>query len=236
MNTPDLALGVIWYIVFLFSTTCHEAAHALVAKLGGDTTAAEGGQVTLNPIPHIRRSPFGMVIVPILSYVVGGWMIGWASAPFNPAWQRQYPRRAAWMALAGPAANFSIMILAGIAIRIGLATGSFQAPGLIHGYAGLVVPANAAAPTFLTSALSILFILNLLLGTFNLLPVPPLDGHAGIMVLMPEGVAQRYIDWVQHSRNFALLGLIIAWKLFDQIFQPVFLFALHTLYAGVHSG
>ena len=79
MNTPDLALGAIWYLVFLFSTTCHEAAHALVAKLGGDTTAAEGGQVTLNPIPHIRRSPFGMVVVPILSFLVGGWMIGWAS-------------------------------------------------------------------------------------------------------------------------------------------------------------
>jgi len=236
MNTPDMALGVIWYIVFLFSTTCHEAAHALVAKLGGDTTAAEGGQVTLNPIPHIRRSPFGMVIVPILSYVVGGWMIGWASAPFNPAWQRQYPRRSGWMALAGPAANFSLMILAGIAIRIGLAAGYFQPPEAIHGYAGLVVPANGGEPTFLTSALSILFILNLLLGTFNLLPVPPLDGHAGIMVAMPEGVAQRYIDWVQHSRNFALLGLIIAWSLFDKIFQPVFLFALHTLYAGVHSG
>jgi hypothetical protein len=66
--------------------------------------------------------------------------------------------------------------------------------------------------------------------------VPPLDGHAGIMVVMPEGVAQRYIDWVQHSRNFALLGLVIAWSLFDRIFQPVFFFALRTLYAGVHNG
>ena len=235
MNTPDLALGAIWYVVFLFSTTCHEGAHALVAKLGGDTTAAEGGQVTLNPIPHIRRSPFGMVVVPILSYLLGGWMIGWASAPFDPAWQRQYPRRSGWMALAGPAANFSLMLVAGIAMRVGLAAGYFQAPALLHGYASLGVPANAADPTFLTSALSILFILNLLLGTFNLLPVPPLDGHAGIMVLMPEGVAQRYLDWVHHSRNFALLGLIIAWSLFDRIFQPVFFFALRTLYAGVHS-
>jgi Zn-dependent protease len=236
MNTPDLALGAIWYVVFLFSTTCHEAAHALVAKLGGDTTAAEGGQVSLNPIPHILRSPVGMVAAPILSFLVGGWMIGWASAPFNPAWQRQFPRRSAWMALAGPAANFSLMLLAGIAIRIGLAAGYFQAPGLIRSYASLVVPANAAEPTFLTSALSVLFILNLLLGTFNLLPVPPLDGHAGIMVVMPEGVAQRYMDWVHHSRNFALLGLIIAWTLFDRIFQPVFFFALRILYAGAHNG
>ena len=76
MNTADIALGAVWYLVFLFSTTCHEAAHALAAKWGGDLTAFEGGQVTLNPIPHIRRSPFGMVIVPIASFALGGWMIG----------------------------------------------------------------------------------------------------------------------------------------------------------------
>jgi Zn-dependent protease len=235
MNTPDLALGVIWYVVFLFSTTCHEAAHALVAKLGGDTTAAEGGQVSLNPIPHIRRSPVGMVVVPIVSYLWGGWMIGWASAPFNPEWQREHPRRSAWMALAGPAANFSLMILAGLAIRIGLATGYFQAPDSIRGFGGLVVPANSAEPTFLTSALSILFILNLLLGTFNLLPVPPLDGHAGIMVLMPEGLAQRYVAWLDHARGFAMLGLIVAWTLYDRMFEPIYVFALRALYAGVHG-
>ena len=235
MNTPDLALGAIWYIVFLFSTTCHEAAHALVAKLGGDTTAAEGGQVTLNPIPHIRRSPFGMVVVPILSFLVGGWMIGWASAPFNPEWQQRYPRRSAWMALAGPAANFSLMFLAGIAIRAGVMIGYFQAPERIGSYAGLVAPANGAEPTFLTSGLSILFILNLLLGTFNLLPVPPLDGHAGIMLVMPDALAVRYLDWLRQSRNFGLLGLVIAWTLFDRIFQPIFFFALHALYAGVHN-
>ena len=236
MNTPDLALGAIWYIVFLFSTTCHEAAHSLVAKLGGDTTAAEGGQVTLNPIPHIRRSPWGMVIIPILSYALGRWMIGWASAPFDPQWQRQYPRRSAWMALAGPAANYLLMILAGIAIRIGLMAGYFRPPEFIRGYAGLVVPSGAGEPTFLTSALSILFLLNLLLGTFNLLPVPPLDGHSGIMVFMPDGVAHRYLDFVQHSRNFALLGLLAAWTLFGRVFQPIFYFALHTLYAGYHNG
>ena len=235
MNTPDLALGAIWYLVFLFSTTCHEAAHALVAKLGGDTTAAEGGQVSLNPVPHIRRSPFGMVVVPIASYLLRRWMIGWASAPFNPAWQRQYPRRSAWMALAGPAANFSLMLLAGVAIRIGLAAGYFRPPEFLRGYATLVWPASGSEPTFLTSLLSILFVLNLLLGTFNLLPVPPLDGHSGIMVLMPEGAAQRYLDWLQHSMNFALLGLFAAWYVFDRIFDPVFIFALHTLYAGIHN-
>ena len=233
MNTPDLALGAIWYLVFLFSTTCHEAAHSLAAKLGGDLTAAEGGQVTLNPIPHVRRSPFGMVVVPILSFVLGGWMIGWASAPFDPEWQRRYPRRSAWMALAGPAANFTLMILAGIAIRVGVATGYFRAPLFIRGYNGLVASTQSSDPTFLTSALSILFILNLLLGTFNLIPVPPLDGHTGIMVLMPAKAAGGYLDLVRRTSGYAMIGIVIAWRLFDMIFQPVFLFALHVLYAGV---
>jgi Zn-dependent protease len=236
MNTPDIALGAIWYIVFLFSTTCHEAAHSLVAKWGGDLTAAEGGQVTLNPIPHIRRSPFGMVVVPILSFALGGWMIGWASAPFDPAWQQRYPRRSGWMALAGPAANFTLMILAGIAIRVGVAAGIFRAPAFIDGYSGLVSSATSAEPTFLTSALSILFVLNLLLGTFNLIPLPPLDGHAGIMVLMPETAAHRYLDWVHRSAGYAMLGILIAWQVFGRIFDPVFLFALHVLYSGVGKG
>lgn len=235
MNTPELALGVIWYLVFLLSTTCHEAAHALVAKIGGDTTAAEGGQVTLNPIPHIIRSPFGMVVVPILSFLVGGWMIGWASAPFDPNWQRQYPRRSAWMALAGPAANFTLMLIAGVAIRIGVAMGAFRAPAFFNNYGGLVVSAQSGGPTFLTTSLSILFVLNLLLGTFNLLPVPPLDGSTGIMLAMPESAATRYLDWIRHSGSYALIGILVAWRLFDQIFMPIFSFAFHMLYAGIHS-
>jgi Zn-dependent protease len=235
MKTSDLALGAIWYIVFLFSTTCHEAAHALVAKMGGDLTAAEGGQVTLNPIPHIRRSPFGMVVMPILSFALGGWMIGWASAPFDPNWQRQYPRRSAWMALAGPAANFTLMLLAGIAIRVGVAAGYFRAPGFISGYGGLVASTQSSDPTFLSTALSILFVLNLLLGVFNLLPVPPLDGSTGIMVAMPESAALRYLDWVRRSGSYAMLGVLIAWRLFDEIFQPIFSFALHILYTGIGS-
>jgi hypothetical protein len=125
--TPQyLILGVIWYIVFLFSTTCHEGAHALAAKLGGDNTAFAGGQVTLNPLPHIRRELFGLVLVPIVSYFLAGWMIGWASAPYDPAWQERYPRRAALMALAGPSANLALVIASAIAIRIGLAVHAFN--------------------------------------------------------------------------------------------------------------
>src|ERR1700760_2821763 len=116
--TPQfLTIGFIYYIVFLFSTTCHEASHALVAKWGGDATAALNGQVTLNPFPHIRREPWGMVVIPLIAFLFMGQMIGWASAPFDPAWERRYPKRAALMALAGPATNFILMFIGAIGLR-----------------------------------------------------------------------------------------------------------------------
>jgi Zn-dependent protease len=230
MDTPDIALGAIWYLAFLFSTTCHEAAHALVAKWGGDLTAFEGGQVTLNPVPHIQRSPFGMVVMPVLSYVLGGWMIGWASAPYDPFWQRRHPHRSAWMALAGPAANFTLMLASAVAIRVGIALGQFVRPTSGFGLSELVLAPNGE-PTFVTSALSIFFVLNLLLGSFNLLPVPPLDGHAAIMLLMKEKLALRYLDFVQGG-SFAIIGLLIAWQVYGRIFDVVFFFGLQLLYRG----
>jgi Zn-dependent protease len=236
--TPQfLILGVIWYIVFLFSTTCHEGAHALAAKLGGDTTAFSGGQVTLNPIPHIRREPFGLVVVPIISYFVAHWMIGWASAPYDPLWQQRYPRRAAWMALAGPAANFTLMILAGIAIRVGISLGYFSMPESANftRVTQAAVPGLSGFAGFAATFLSILFLLNLLLGTFNLLPVPPLDGNTGVTLFMGEGTALRFLNW-SRTQGFGMLGLVIAWYAYDKIFGSIFRFALAVLYPGSHWG
>lgn len=229
INPEVLTLGLVWYVVFLFSTVCHEGAHALAAKWGGDLTAFHGGQVSLNPIPHIRRSPFGLVVVPIISYALGGWMIGWASAPYDPEWRRRYPRRAAWMALAGPAANFTLMLLAAAAIRIGMARGILQSPASIG--ISRVTELAGGGTNLGTAFLSVLFGLNLLLGTFNLLPVPPLDGNVGVTMFMSEATAVRFVEWTQ-SGQYALLGLVVAWYAFDAIFRPLFVLALHLLYPG----
>jgi Zn-dependent protease len=234
MTPQFLLLGVIWYIVFLFSTTCHEGAHALIARIGGDPTAFHGGQVTLNPWPHIRREPFGLVVVPILSYFVAHWMIGWASAPYDPAWQQRYPRRAAAMALGGPAANFTLVILSAIAIRTGMHFGIFGVPESVdftHITEALVPGIAGFAATFL----SIVFLLNLLLGTFNLLPVPPLDGVTGVTLLMSEATALRFQHWVR-TQGFGFLGLVVAWYAYDKLFPYIFRFALAMLYPGVSWG
>ena len=229
-----LVLGVLWYIVFLFSTTCHEGAHALVAKLGGDPTAFHGGQASLNPIPHIRREPFGTVVVPILSYVLAKWMIGWASAPYDPHWQQRHPRRAAWMALAGPGANFMLLILAALAIRVGMALGIFRAP-VSAGFTSITEAVHPAEAGFAATLLSILFVLNLLLGTFNLLPVPPLDGHNGITLLMSERTALRYLDWTG-NQGLGMAGLLLGWYLYGKVFNYLFLMALMLLYPGLRYG
>jgi Zn-dependent protease len=227
-----IVLGVIWYVVFLFSTVCHEGAHALVGKLSGDPTAFHGGQVSLNPIPHIKREPVGTVVVPILSYVLAHWMIGWASAPYDRIWAQQHPRRAARMALAGPAANFGLMILAGIGIHIGMAMGAFRAPESVS--FTQVAQATGTGGQLAATALSILFVLNLLLGTFNLLPFPPLDGHNGVTLLMSQRAAAKFSGSSFAGLGFA--GLLIAWFVYGKIFPYIFLAALNLLYPGLHYG
>jgi Zn-dependent protease len=234
IQPETIALGFIWYVVFLFSTTCHEGAHALVAKLGGDPTAFHGGQVTLSPLPHIRREPIGTVVVPILSYLFSGWMIGWASAPYDPLWQRRYPRRAAWMALAGPAANFALVLAAAVAIRVGMALDHFRPPHAAT-FTRITESTQAAGPSFDATFLSILFVLNLLLGTFNLLPVPPLDGNTGVTLLMKESTALKFLDWTQSS-GLGMVGLLAAWFLFGRIFDYIWTLALNVLYPGAGYG
>jgi len=208
-----LALGFVWYVAFLFSTTCHEAAHALAAKLGGDETASLGGQVTLNPIPHIQREPWGMVIIPLLMLALNGSIIGWASAPYDPHWERRHPHRAAWMALAGPATNYTLMFLAAIGLRLGAAV------GWLH---------HSPRADFPSHVLGALFSLNLLLGTFNLLPVPPLDGSTGILLFMKEATAQRYLDRLRGS-NYGILGLVLAIVVFRYAYGPIEAFVTRVL-------
>ena len=233
MSTEELlAIAPMWYVAFLLSLTCHEAAHALVADWGGDSTAAAGGQATLNPVPHIQREPFGTVFVPIISLVLAHWMIGWASAPYDPYWQQRYPRRAAWMALAGPAANLILAVVAAVAIRIGIAAGYLFFPiGACCSFTRVVDGAPDEISAAIATFLSILFAQNLLLMSFNLLPVPPLDGHVAVGLFLSERATLKFIDFMRQP-GFGLIGLIIAWNLFGRIFYPIFGAGVRLLYFG----
>ena len=232
LNPDVLTLGLLWLVAFLFSTTLHEASHAWAAYRLGDPTAYHGGQVTLNPWPHIRREPFGMVIVPILSFFLAGWMLGWASAPYDPRWAERHPRRAALMALAGPAANLVLVLLTGITIRIGMATGGLRAPDTLS--ITRITEATAGGDT-LPILLSIFFALNLLLMTFNLLPLPPLDGSGALPLILPDRLIGTYRELLSHPAA-SLIGILVAWKVFEYLFWPILGLALKLLYPDITYG
>jgi Zn-dependent protease len=223
--------GLFWFLAFLFSTSVHEAMHALVALRGGDRTAYRGGQVSISPIPHIRREPIGMLLVPLITAFTRGWAIGWASAPFDPAWAERYPRRAALMSAAGPLGNFLIALVAWIGLRVGLGVGYFEAPDSpVPSH--LVVHASGdlrGLGGFVAQGLSVLLTLNVFLGVFNLLPLPPLDGASAVLGLLPADLAQR-ASVAMRNTAFSLLGFLVAWQVFPMITPGLFRAIARSLY------
>ena len=225
----DLAAALLWYVALLFSLCCHEAAHGWAAQRGGDPTAYLGGHVTLDPRPHIRREPFGTVVMPLLAYSTAGWMIGWASTPYDPHWAARHPRRAAWVSLAGPAANAALVLAAAVAIRLGLAAGVFAPPESIA-FDRVVEGATGGAATVVAALVSILFTLNLLLLVFNLIPVPPLDGAGALGLLLPERLALR-LRMLFARPAWGWIGLVVAWIAIGELMPPVHRAAIRLLYS-----
>lgn len=236
MENQVIILGLTWYIVFVCSTSLHEAAHAFLAWKLGDKTAYYGGQVTLNPVPHIRREPFGMVIIPLISFLIGGWMVGWASCPYDPFWAQRHPKRSASMSLAGPSANLSLVLLAAVVIRFGMAQGWFYAPESISP-TSVTVATGDGLLNAVAIIISIIFTLNLVLFVFNLIPFPPLDGSGVLLLLLNPDSARRY-QQLLYQPAFSIIGLLIAWRLFGIAFSPIHTLALNLLYwgTGLHYG
>lgn len=229
MDKSEIAYAFAWYFIFIISATFHEAAHAWAAYKGGDPTAYEGGQVSLNPWPHIKRAPVGMVIIPVISIFLIGWPFGWAKTPIDPFWANKNPRKSSWVSLAGPVANLILAAVAFFVIEIGLVAGFFQVP-------------DTAIPERIVSALpagglvyglsifiSMLFSMNLILFVFNLFPVPPLDGSGVVGLFLKEEHARKY-DAIISNPGFSLLGIFLAWQVFSPIFSFIFTKMLNVIY------
>jgi Zn-dependent protease len=230
----DIVLGLAWYLVFVLSLSFHEAAHAFAAMKLGEKSEFFGGQVSLYPFAHMMREPFGMIVLPIISYVLNGWMIGWASAPYDPAWAQRHPKREIMMAMAGPAANLILVIAAVVIIRAGYTMGYFSPPDSIK-FSHIADVESAGWANSIAVMTSILFTLNLVLFVFNLLPIPPLDGSCLVPLVLDSENAYKYKAFISQP-TIAIIGLIIAWQCFDYIFSPVHLFAINLLYPGCHYG
>lgn len=234
IDQETLVTGFLWFVAFLFSTTVHEAMHALVAMRGGDPTAYHGGQVTLSPIPHIRREPIGMLVVPLLTALTQGWAIGWASTPYDPRWAALYPKRAALMAAAGPAGNLAVACVAFALIKIGLASGWFIPPDSVT-FEHLVSAPSGDGRTFAGTILSIFLTLNVLLCAFNLIPLPPLDGSSVIGIFLPMSAEVKFRE-LSHSPIFQIVGLLLAWRVFPVIVGPLFGLVLAAVHPGLRYG
>ena len=219
---------VVWLVVFFISITAHEAAHAWAAWIGGDPTAYQGGQVSLNPLPHMKREPIGMLLVPLISAFSNGYPIGWASTPYDPSWEERHPRRAAWMAAAGPGANLALACLALVALRVGLAAGVFYTPEWVN--STRLVSADVDWIDGFGRFLSMILVLNTILCLFNLIPMPPLDGASAITLLLPDALGRRVRETLRQP-GLAMMGLFFVWFGFGRIMGPVF----GVLVALVHA-
>lgn len=151
--------------VLIMSVVVHEVSHGAMANALGDPTARLSGRLSLNPIKHLDL--FGSIILPFLTLVSGGFIIGWAKpVPFNPYNLKNQRWGAAIVALAGPGSNILLAVIFGIIIR----------------FSGLI-PESLIFP-FLNISASII-IVNLVLAIFNLVPIPPLDGSKILFAALP---------------------------------------------------
>jgi Zn-dependent protease len=155
---------VLLVLVLIPSVILHEVSHGAVADLFGDDTARRAGRLTLNPLPHVDA--FGTVVLPALLAVAGGGAVfGYAKpVPVRPSQMRRPRDHGLLTALAGPATNVVLAVLAAVALRVTGAT-----PG-----------------TPLGDVLVAVGVVNVLLAAFNLVPLPPLDGSAVVERLLPE--------------------------------------------------
>lgn len=179
---------IVAVVALLISLTMHEFSHALAAYLQGDMTARDAGRLTLNPIPHI--DPIGTILLPGLLLAAGSpVMFGWAKpVPFNPLNLRDGRRGSLIVGLAGPLSNIVMCLIFGVALKFAL---------------GVLEPSN-----LLILFLASLMVMNFVLGVFNLIPIPPLDGSKILECVLP----QRFftvIDFLEQYGNYILIGLLI---------------------------
>jgi Zn-dependent protease len=154
-------------IPVLFAITLHEAAHGYVARHFGDMTAEKAGRISLNPLHHI--DPVGTILLPLLTFALGGILFGWAKpVPVNFAALRNPKKDMLWVAIAGPASNLAMAL------------------GWTFLYkAGLMFPESYFADPLLSMA-KIGMEINVVLMVLNLLPLPPLDGGRVAVSLLPH--------------------------------------------------
>ncbi|MDD5145796.1 MAG: site-2 protease family protein [Candidatus Pacebacteria bacterium] len=180
---PDVFLSKIFlYVIIVFSAVFHEYLHAWTAYYLGDPTAKNSGRLTLNPIKHL--DPIWTVLVPLFGLFFFNSFVGMAKpVPYNPYNLRDQKYGSIKVGISGPLANFAIAAIFGLVIRF------FQIQGTPYLFLKLIV------------------YVNIFLGLFNLIPVPPLDGSKILMFFFPRS---RFLRFLEYSFLGIFLALAIA--------------------------
>jgi Zn-dependent protease len=227
LENIDIGNLIIWFIVLLFSLSFHEAAHAWTSEKFGDDTGRHQGRITLNPMAHI--DPIGTVLFPIIGAITGFPLLGWAKpVQTNPLLWRDKTKANISVSAAGPISNFILAIVAFTIIKSLLVSGVMLPGG---GFYNIIIPfpGQAAFLTPLAVFLSVMLLLNVSLGVFNLIPVPPLDGSHVLEELLPYNMAQAYEQIRPYG--FLLLMAFLYLGVFGFIIGPVYRFVLIMLLA-----
>jgi Zn-dependent protease len=204
------ALGAFSIIILIYSIILHELSHAVTALWLGDRTAKDAGRITLDPLPNI--DPIGSFLLPIgLTLMQAGFIFGWAKpVPFNPMnliWKKWGP---VVVAIAGPIMNF---LLAGVAALVAMAipldaalkSGIAQEflRSMVFGDLAGLVGGDLSAIFYAVCLMMIYW--NIVLGIFNLLPIPPLDGSKLLFALFPIDIKVQM--FLQQWGFFIVIGL-----------------------------
>lgn len=187
-------------VVVLYSVVLHEVAHGAVANSLGDPTAKNLGRLTLNPFKHL--DPFGSVLLPLFTYFLGGFVFGYAKpVPYNPANLRDKKYGPAKVAFAGPAVNIVIALMFGLLLRF--------------------LPSSLGV-TALPRLLSFIVFLNLVLAIFNLVPIPPLDGHWLLLTFLPNRFAHFKVFLLRYGLVVFLIFLFFVFPLLIPLINLLF--------------
>ncbi len=182
--------------VLIMSVVIHEVSHGYAAYALGDSTAKDAGRLSLNPFRHLDI--FGSFIIPVITYLLGGFIFGWAKpVPYNPYNLKNQKWGPALVGAAGPLSNFLVAVVFGLLIRYGSTFAFFPA-------------------SFFQIATLIVFI-NLILGIFNLVPIPPLDGSKVLFSVFPYN--WRRIETFLEQFGFVILLIFIFF--FFQLLLPI---------------